>query len=136
MRRGATLRVIRVSHQSSDDPIVAVVAMPPNYLRPCLLLMLMEGTAHGYELLDRVTELGLARVDPGRLYRCLRAMDEDGLIQSQWEPSTLGPARRTYVLTNAGRESLASEVGSLAEAMRAMEAFRRRYRLAVDRESR
>lgn len=102
--------------------------MPRNYLRPCLLLSLAEDTAHGYELLDRVAGLGLANPDPGRLYRSLRAMDEEGLIESRWEPSTRGPARRTYTLTDAGRTSLTAAAESLAEVARVMDTFVERYR--------
>ena len=65
--------------------------LPRNYLRPCLLLLLAEGTSHGYELLDQVATLGLDRVDPGGLYRCLRAMDKEGLVRSTWAPSTMAP---------------------------------------------
>lgn len=103
------------------------VGLPRNYLRPCLLLLLAEGTSHGYELLDQVAELGLDRVDPGGLYRCLRAMDEEGLVRSTWEPSTSGPARRTYELTDDGREWLHVVAGSLAEVARSLAVYRRRY---------
>jgi poly-beta-hydroxybutyrate-responsive repressor len=120
-----------ISHGDVDS-----ITMPRNYLRPCLLLSLAAGTAHGYELLDRVAELGLTRPDPGRLYRCLRAMDEEGLIESHWEPSTLGPARRTYTLTAAGRAALDASADSLTEVARLMEVFACRYRLATGREPR
>ncbi len=103
------------------------IGLPRNYLRPCLLLLLAEGTSHGYELLDQITELGVDRVDPGGLYRCLRAMDEEGLVRSSWEPSAAGPARRTYELTDEGREWLHVVAGSLAEASRSLAAYRRRY---------
>jgi PadR family transcriptional regulator PadR len=103
------------------------VGLPRNYLRPCLLLLLAEGTSHGYELLDQVSALGLERVDPGGLYRCLRAMDQEGLVRSSWEPSTTGPARRTYELTDEGREWLHVVAGSLAEVGRALATYRRRY---------
>ncbi len=103
------------------------VGLPRNYLRPCLLLLLAEGTSHGYELLDQVSEMGLDRVDPGGLYRCLRAMDEEGLVRSHWEPSTSGPARRTYSLTDEGLEWLHALAGSLAEVHRTLGAYRRRY---------
>ncbi len=66
----------------SSGPENNLVGLPRNYLRPCLLLLLAEGTSHGYELLDRATALGLDAVDPGGLYRCLRAMDEEGLVRS------------------------------------------------------
>jgi poly-beta-hydroxybutyrate-responsive repressor len=103
------------------------IGLPRNYLRPCLLLLLAEGTSHGYELLDQVAALGLERVDPGGLYRCLRAMDEEGLVRSSWEPSASGPARRTYELTDEGREWLHVVAGSLAEVARSLSAYRRRY---------
>ncbi len=103
------------------------VGLPRNYLRPCLLLLLAEGASHGYELLDEVAALGLDRVDPGGLYRCLRAMDEEGLVRSEWEPSTSGPARRTYSLTKDGRDWLDAVAGSLAEVSRAVGMYRRRY---------
>ncbi len=103
------------------------VGLPRNYLRPCLLLLLAEGTSHGYELLDQVAALGLDRVDPGGLYRCLRAMDAEGLVRSTWAPSTSGPARRTYALTEEGREWLHVVAGSLAELSRALATYRRRY---------
>lgn len=103
------------------------VGLPRNFLRPALLLLLAEGTAHGYELLERVGELGLDRVDTGGLYRCLRAMDEDGLVRSSWEPSAVGPARRRYELTAEGREWLDIVAGSVAEVARALAGYRRRY---------
>lgn len=108
------------------------VGLPRNYLRPCLLLLLAEGTSHGYELLDQVTALGLDRVDPGGLYRCLRAMDEEGLVRSTWSPSTSGPARRTYELTDEGRGWLHVVVGSLGQVVRSLETYRRRYQALAE----
>jgi len=105
----------------------AAVHLPRNYLRPCLLLLLAEGTAHGYELLDQVGRLGLDRVDPGGLYRCLRAMDEEGLVESRWEPSSLGPARRRYAVTDDGREWLRTVASSLEQVHRTLGVFHDRY---------
>lgn len=106
------------------------VGLPRNYLRPCLLLLLAEGASHGYELLEQLSDLGLERVDPGGLYRCLRALDEEGLVRSAWEPSTSGPARRTYRLTDEGRDWLHVVAGALSGVADALAAYRRRY-LAV-----
>ena len=101
--------------------------LPRNYLRPCLLLLLAEGTAHGYELLDQIAALGMDRVDPGGLYRCLRAMEEEGLVRSTWEPSASGPARRTYELTDEGADWLHVMAGSLHDVSRSLAGYRRRY---------
>ncbi|MBA2478773.1 MAG: PadR family transcriptional regulator [Actinomycetota bacterium] len=105
---------------------------PRNYLRPCLLLLLAEGTSHGYELLEQLADLGLGRTDPGGLYRCLRAMDEEGLVRSAWEPSTSGPARRVYELTDEGREWLHVLAGSVADLARSLATYGRRYRLVAE----
>ncbi len=111
----------------------SLVGAPRNYLRPCLLLLLAEGTAHGYELLDQVGELGLDHADPGGMYRCLRAMDEEGLVRSAWEPSASGPARRRYELTDEGREWLHVVAGSLGELARSLATYQRRYQRAIER---
>ncbi len=103
-----------------------LIGLPSNYLRPCLLLLVAEGTSHGYDLLDGVRALGLGKVDPGGLYRCLRAMDEDGLVRSSWEPSSRGPARRSYTLTEDGLDWLHAMSGSLAEVHRILSVFQQR----------
>lgn len=103
------------------------VGLPRNYLRPCLLLLLAEGTSHGYELLEALSHVGVERVDPGGVYRCLRAMDEDGLVASSWEPSAVGPARRIYALTEEGRDWLHVVAGALAEVERTLGLYRQRY---------
>ncbi len=103
------------------------VGIPRNYLRPCLLLLLAEGTSHGYELLEQLAVLGLPRVDPGGLYRALRAMDEEGLVQSTWEPSTVGPARRTYTLTGEGHDWLHAYAASLAHVAERLATYDERY---------
>ncbi len=105
----------------------ALIGLPRNYLRPCLLLLVAEGTSHGYDLLDGVRALGLGKVDPGGLYRCLRALDEDGLVRSAWQPSSRGPARRIYTLTAEGQDWLDAMAGSLAEVHRVLSMYRRRY---------
>jgi DNA-binding PadR family transcriptional regulator len=58
-------------------------------------------------------------------------MDEEGLVRSNWQPSSRGPARRTYTLTGEGHEWLHAMAGILAEAQRALNMFHRRY-VALD----
>ncbi len=93
-------------------------ALPRHYLKPCLLLLLAEGPSHGYGLLEQVRRLGIQGAEPGGLYRYLRSMEKDQLVSSWWEPSQAGPARRTYILTDAGREALRASVDSLRDVRR------------------
>jgi PadR family transcriptional regulator PadR len=106
--------------------------LPRNFLRPCLLLLLREEPAHGYDLLQRLKPFGFVRDDPGRLYRALRSLEREGLVRSAWEPSSTGPDRRVYELTRAGMESLHVAVKSLAEAADVLDVFLTRYEEFVE----
>ena len=104
-----------------------MTTLPKNFLRPCLLLLLREQPAHGYELLERLRPLGFARDDPGRLYRALRALEEEGLVRSAWESSSGGPDRRIYELTRPGMEHLHGQARALVASRKALDVFLSRY---------
>jgi len=98
------------------------------FLEPSLLLLLAEQPAHGYELLERATELVPGeRADMGGLYRVLRALEEDGLVRSEWDADEPGPAKRRYELTSAGHELLRAWAKALRETQHVVDAFIRRY---------
>lgn len=80
--------------------------MPKNFLASWLLLLLRNWSAHGYQLIQTLTAMGLGLVDPATVYRTLRQLEREGLIQSAWDSAESGPARRTYTLTDAGQEYL------------------------------
>jgi len=89
-----------------------------------LLLLLSERPAHGYDLLERLPSLlGDERVDVGNLYRVLRRLEEQGLVSSEWDEAVPGPAKRTYELTDAGREALERWAASLAETRDRIDRF-------------
>ena len=101
--------------------------LPKNFLRPCLLLLLREQPAHGYDLLERLRALGFERDDPGRLYRALRALENDRLVRSSWEPSDSGPERRIYEVTRAGMEELHESAAALRSTRELLADFLSRY---------
>jgi PadR family transcriptional regulator len=98
-----------------------------NFLRPCILLLLRESPAHGYDLLERLTAFGFTRNDPGGLYRALRALEEEGLVRSGWEASPSGPDRRIYEITRAGAEKLHEHAQAIVELSRDLGRFLSRY---------
>ena len=106
---------------------VSGVPMLRNFLRPCILLLLREQPAHGYELLERLRSFGFPRDDPGRLYRALRALEEQGFVSSAWEASDSGPDRRIYQLTRDGMQELHAEAKGLVAARSALGVFLSRY---------
>ncbi len=106
--------------------------LPRNYLRATLLLLIAEAPAHGYDLLEQIAGMGLRTIDAGGLYRALRVMEADGLVTSEWEHSAAGPARRTYRLTEEGREWLHIWAGALRETHRYLSSYLQRYDRTVE----
>lgn len=101
--------------------------LPRNFVRPCVLLLLREHPAHGYDLLERLRSFGFSPTDPGRLYRALRTLEADGLVRSAWEPSESGPNRRMYELTRRGMEELHDHAEAIASTGAALDRFLTRY---------
>ncbi len=84
------------------------------FAEPALLLLVSEGSTHGYELLERLPALiGEERVDVGNVYRALRALEEDALVVSEWRADLPGPAKRSYTLTDDGRALLGTWLEAL-----------------------
>jgi PadR family transcriptional regulator, regulatory protein PadR len=105
-----------------------VRARVERFSEPAVLLLLRERAGHGYELLDALPALtGETRVDMGNLYRVLRALEEDGLVRSQWQADAPGPARRTYELTADGRRLLDEWAAALERSRARIDAFLERY---------
>ena len=42
----------------------------------------------------------------GNVYRALRALEDEGLVVSEWRADLPGPAKRSYTLTDDGRALL------------------------------
>lgn len=111
----------------TGDAYTVEGGLPRNFLKPCILLILTDDDCHGYEMLGRLAEFGLAETDPGGLYRTLRTMEREGLVTSHWETSNAGPARRTYRITEEGLEWLHAWAGALKESQRHVSRFLATY---------
>lgn len=109
------------------------VCQPKNFLRPCLLLLLDECAAYGYELRERLRPFQCGTWDHGTVYRFLNTMEAEGLVTSRWERSPSGPQRRRYVLTANGREVLADWAKSVESISDVLLSFTVRYRQSVEK---
>ena len=74
-----------------------------------ILLALVEGRGHGYAILQNITAEsdGAVRMDPANLYRSLRRLAREGLVQEHDPDET---RRRQYELTPAGIDVVAAEL--------------------------
>ena len=111
------------SAESQEPGHRGVEARPRNWLVPVILLSLREWNSYGYELMERASAFGFEAMNPGTLYRTLRQMEKEGIVESTWETSRGGPARRMYSITDAGRAYLDFWAKSLEQYQRTMETF-------------
>jgi PadR family transcriptional regulator PadR len=88
-------------------------------LHPTLLLLLHQGPAHGYTLMEQLADYGIVRMNPSAVYRALRDMEDRGWVTSTWDDEeTQGPPRRVYRLTDEGDRALSVSMRDLREARR------------------
>ena len=116
-------------HASATPPVSAfgIGGRPKNWLVPVILLSLREWNSYGYELMERASAFGFEAMNPGTLYRTLRQMEKEGVVESSWETSRGGPARRMYTITDAGRSYLDFWARSLEQYQQTMDTFFRMY---------
>ncbi len=107
--------VIEADNESADG-CRCEGGQPKNFARPCLLLLLSEAPAHGFEL-----------IDPASVYKTLRQMERDGIVTSQWELPKRGPARRIYALTSDGRDLLDAWAHTLERNRAVLDGFLSRF---------
>ena len=79
------------------------------FLEPCLLSLLAERADYGLSLSQRLAAAGLDAIPGGTLYPALMRLEKRDLVAVSWHPSTSGPARKYYELTDAGRAELTAQ---------------------------
>jgi PadR family transcriptional regulator PadR len=75
-------------------------------LDACLLAVISEEPAYGYEMTKRLSERGLSVVSEGSIYPVLGRLERERLVETFRRPSDGGPPRKYYRLTARGRRSL------------------------------
>lgn len=98
-------------------------------IEPSLLLLLARKPSYGYELMEELSRLGFfgGEPDAGGIYRNLRQMEKEKLVESEWDTSGTGPARRQYRLTSHGERQLHGWAASMKTRKKALERFLRTY---------
>src|SRR3984885_7925216 len=76
----------------------------------CLLAVMQEGPAYGYEMTKRLRARGLSMVGEGSIYPVLGRLERDGLVETHRAASNGGPPRKYYSLSPKGEQTLAAGV--------------------------
>lgn len=89
-----------------SDVIVIRSQLLKGFLDGCILAVIEERTVYGYELSQRLNEIGLIDVSEGTIYPVLLRLQKNHYIVGEMKPSPSGPSRKYYVLTDEGHEAL------------------------------
>lgn len=90
-----------------------------------LLVLTDRGPLHGYGMVREIEERseGRIRLEPGNLYRYIRRLVDEGLVEGAEPRRVVGSdRRRDYRVTPLGRRVLAADVGRMRGLIRAAEA--------------
>jgi DNA-binding PadR family transcriptional regulator len=85
-------------------------------IQPAILVVLTEGPLHGYRLAERISRMPSFQghtPDVSGIYRFLKSMERKGFVESHWDLSASGPAKRSYRITPAGRHCLEKWIETL-----------------------
>ena len=88
----------------------------------CLLAVVEEEPAYGYEMTRRLRARGLSIVGEGSIYPLLGRLEREGLVDTYRAASNGGPPRKYYRLTRAGQRALAAGVSEWRAARDAVDA--------------
>ena len=72
----------------------------------CLLAVMGEGPAYGYEMTKRLRARGLSTVGEGSIYPLLGRLERDGMVETRRAASNGGPPRKYYSLSPEGERAL------------------------------
>ena len=75
---------------------------------PLVLALLSRGDSYGYEILKRVRQVSLGKLEwtEGMLYPVLHRLEDLGWVAADWRESEVGRRRKYYRITEPGRQEL------------------------------
>ncbi|MFG2194705.1 PadR family transcriptional regulator [Streptomyces sp. NPDC048639] len=104
-------------------------------MRLPLLALLAKGPAHGYELklaLEKLLGAAYPQPNVGQIYVTLSRLEKAGLIEGQEVAQSSRPNKRTYQLTDAGREAVAAWFEEPTDEPRVRDEFFMKLAIAPD----
>lgn len=82
--------------------------MRKGVLEYCVLACVASESTYGFEIAKRLAQYPDLLTSEGTLYPLLSRLRKQGLVETVWKESDLGPPRRYYSLTHEGKKSLTS----------------------------
>ena len=99
-------------------------------LTNAILLIIAEEPNYGYDIANKLDELGIERIEGigqmGKIYRILSDLENNGYIISEWDTSKSPPVK-VYTITPLGLEYLKYAVESVKQEIKVLETFISKY---------
>ncbi|MBP1971338.1 DNA-binding PadR family transcriptional regulator [Virgibacillus natechei] len=83
-----------------------ITEMLKGVLEGCVLEIISRGETYGYEITQKLRELGFTDVVEGTVYTITMRLEKNNLVDIKKKSSTKGPPRKFYTLNAAGQEHL------------------------------
>ena len=90
-----------------------------------VLAVLCEGPSHGYAIAREVERRSQAlfHLNEGALYPALKVLEQEELVEGNWETLGGAPARKVYRITEAGQAHLRQKASEWARYREAIDTF-------------
>ena len=95
-------------------------------LEGSVLAIIAQNETYGYEISQQLEHYGFGfqtHITEGTIYPLLLRLEKNGRLEAVYRASDVGPKRKYYHLTDAGREELAqfvSDFGEMAAAVQTL----------------
>jgi len=89
-------------------PEAIEIQLKKGVLGLCVLALLSRADSYSYEIASKLAKA--VDMGEGTIYPLMRRMQSDGLVETYFEESSSGPARKYYRLTDQGRASLETQL--------------------------
>lgn len=75
-------------------------------LEGCILAIISKKETYGYEISEELNKYGFGKVAEGTIYPLLLRLEKNKSISAVFRQSEVGPKRKYYSLTEAGKKEL------------------------------
>lgn len=83
-----------------------ITEMLKGVLEGSVLEIISRNPTYGYDITQQLRKLGFEDVVEGTVYTILIRLEKNGLVSIEKKSSEVGPPRKFYTLTGAGKEQL------------------------------
>ena len=83
-----------------------ITEMLKGVLEGSILEIISRDTTYGYDITQQLQKLGFEDVVEGTVYTILVRLEKNGFVETEKQPSEVGPPRKFYALTEQGVKEL------------------------------